>query len=67
MKEMYLRFVALTSIPLNVVLAVIMSAYAKYKWQAPLAKSLRMWYHANMRTIFFGIGCAEKESQYRKQ
>lgn len=65
MKQMYLRFVALSCIPMNIVLAVIMTAYAHYKWQAPVADCLRMWYHANMKSFFFGIGCAEKEQEHK--
>lgn len=65
MKNLYLRFVALSCIPVNIVMAVVMTTYAHYKWQAPISDCLRMWYHANMRMIFFGIGCSRKEQEHK--
>lgn len=66
MKQLYLRFVALTCVPVNIVMAIVMTAYAHYKWQAPISDCLRMWYHANMRTIFFGIGYSKKEREHKE-
>lgn len=60
-----MRFVALSCIPLNVILLIVMSIYARYKWQAPLTTSLRMWYHANMHVFFYGIGYTKKELEHK--
>ena len=66
LRDLYIRFVALTWIPLNVILLVIMSLYAKYKWQAPFTKSVCMWYHANMHLFFYGIGYTKKELEHKE-
>lgn len=64
MKNLYLRFVALSCIPLNIVLLIVMSLYAKYKWDAPLKASLHMWYHSQMRSFWFAFGNAKKEKYH---
>lgn len=65
LRDLYMRFVALSCIPLNVVLLVVMSLYAKYKWQAPFTKSVCMWYHANMHMFYYGIGYSKKQQEHK--
>ena len=61
---MYTIFIALLTIPVNVVSVIVMSIRAKYKWQAPLTTTLRLLHHNNMRLFFSRIGNAKKERQH---
>ena len=67
LRDLYTRFVVLSCIPMNIVLAVVMTAYAHYKWQAPVADCLRMWYHANLRLFYYGIGYNKKEKEHQER
>ena len=64
MKNLYLKFVAVSCIPLNVLALLVMGVYAHFKWGVPYKTSFKMCYHAQARAFWVAAGNSTKEKEH---